>query len=683
MRYTIELLGQAYIFESVKEVLAKASEEKSGDTLAGIGANSQEERIAARSVLADLSVELLTNEPVVSYERDEVTRLIQDDLNQEAYEFIKNQSLGQLRDYLLQRKVTSTEMLFLGKGMTGEVIAGLAKLMTNMDLVYLANRIEVTASCVTTIGRKGVLASRLQPNHPSDDLDGILASLLEGLSYGIGDAVIGLNPVDDTPDHLKSIMDLFESIKIKYEIPTQTCVLGHIRTQLEAMKRGGKADLLFQSIAGSEKGNREFGVSINLLEEGYTYMLDRNTNPGDALMYFETGQGSELSSNSHYDSDQTTMEARCYCLARHFNPFLVNSVVGFIGPEYLYDSKQVIRAGLEDHFMAKLAGIPMGVDVCYTNHMKADENDMDNLGLLLANAGCNFFIGIPGGDDVMLYYQSLSYHDIATLREITGKTPMTEFQKWMTHWGLDKEENRGNPTVFLDHKEDFQRLQERTVAKNQIGSAGTRYKTETLLELQAQHAAAVDSVTRNVSKKWLELSGLKTFKTSCENREIYLLRPDYGRFISSEVLDEMKATCVNKPQVQIYISDGLSVSAIEANALETYAALRQGLEKVKKIQVGDCFYLENGRVGAMDYIGKGLGAEVTCVLIGERPGLATAKSMSAYITYHAYPGIQESARTVVSNIHEEGANPIEAGAYIADLIEKILAQKTSGVDLVI
>ena len=325
--------------------------------------------------------------------------------------------------------------------------------MSNLDLIKAARKMVVTAHCNTTIGGEGILAARLQPNHTTDDPDGIMISLLEGLTYGVGDAVIGLNPVDDTVDSVIRVLERFHEIKEKYQIPTQTCVLAHVTTQMEAIRRGAPTDLIFQSIAGSQKSNEAFGITGDMIEEARLLALREGTGAGPNVMYFETGQGSELSSNGHHGVDQVTMEARCYGFAKKFSPFMVNTVVGFIGPEYLYDSKQVIRAGLEDHFMGKLHGIPMGVDVCYTNHMKADQNDIECLSVLLTAAGCNYFIGVPAGDDIMLNYQCTGYHDIQTLRETLGVKPIKEFDEWLEKMGIRKNgkltEIAGDESIFL------------------------------------------------------------------------------------------------------------------------------------------------------------------------------------------------------------------------------------------
>ena len=430
------LFGKVYGFSSGKEVLAKANEEKSGDQLAGIAAADAQERVAAKIVLAGLTLKDLRENPAVPYEDDEVTRIIQDDLNESIYRTIQGWTVSDLREWLLAETTTSADIRRISRGLTAEMAAAAAKLMSSLDLITAANKITVTAHCNTTIGLPGTLSCRLQPNHTTDDPDGILASLLEGLTFGAGDAVLGLNPVTDSVDRLREILTLFDEVRNRWEIPTQTCVLGHVTTQMAALSQGAPADLIFQSIAGSQKGNEAFGITGTLLEEARQMALHQGTATGPNVMYFETGQGSELSSEAHHGADQVTMEARCYGFARRFQPFLVNTVVGFIGPEYLYDARQVIRAGLEDHFMGKLMGLPMGCDACYTNHMKADQNDIENLATLLTAAGCTYFMGIPHGDDVMLNYQTTGFRETATLRRLFGKTATPPFQAWLERMGF-------------------------------------------------------------------------------------------------------------------------------------------------------------------------------------------------------------------------------------------------------
>ena len=416
--------------------MAKANEEKSGDRLAGIGAETAAERVAAKAVLAQLTLADLRNSPAVPYESDEVTRIIQDGVNEKIYGEIRNWTVAELREWLLDEANDGPAVRRLSRGLTSEMVAAVAKLMSNLDLVYAAKKLRVTATCNTTIGLPGTLSARLQPNHPTDDPDGILASLLEGLTFGAGDAVLGLNPVDDSVESVTRVLERFRDVKEKWAIPTQTCVLAHVTTQMECIRKGAPTDLIFQSIAGSQKGNEAFGFTADTIREAKELALREGTATGPNVLYFETGQGSELSSEAHNGWDQVTMEARCYGFARHFEPFLVNTVVGFIGPEYLYDAKQVIRAGLEDHFMGKLTGIPMGCDACYTNHMKADQNDIEDLAVLLTAAGCNYFMGIPHGDDVMLNYQTTGYHETAALRELFGLTAIPPFQAWLEKMGF-------------------------------------------------------------------------------------------------------------------------------------------------------------------------------------------------------------------------------------------------------
>lgn len=430
------LLGKTYAFRDLKDAMAKANEDKTGDRLAGLAAESAQERVAAKVVVANLLLSDLRENPAVPYETDEVTRIIQDDLNLPQYEKIRNWTVSDLREYILADTTTGDDIRRLSRGLTSEMVAAVAKLMSNLDLIYAASKIRITAHCNTTIGLPGTLSCRLQPNHTTDDPDGILASTLEGLTFGAGDAVIGLNPVTDSAQRVKEILERFREVKERWSIPTQTCVLAHVTTQMAALKQGAPADLIFQSIAGSQKGNEAFGFSAQTLCDAQTMALSQGTAEGSNVMYFETGQGSELSSDAHFGTDQVTMEARCYGFAKRFKPFLVNTVVGFIGPEYLYDARQVTRAGLEDHFMGKLTGIPMGCDACYTNHMKADQNDIENLATLLTAAGCNYFMGIPHGDDVMLNYQTTGFRETATLRQVFGLTAIAPFQAWLEKMGF-------------------------------------------------------------------------------------------------------------------------------------------------------------------------------------------------------------------------------------------------------
>lgn len=447
-----KLYGHVYRFSDIKEVLGKANEERSGDRLVGLCAETSMERVAAKQVLSSLTVADLRNNPVIPYEDDEVTRIDQDMVNETVYREFCGWTIGELREWILSDDATPEAIRRMSRGFTAEVVAGVAKLMSNMDLILGASRVRVQTHCNTTIGIPGTLAVRLQPNHPTDDLEGVTASIYEGLSYGVGDAVIGINPVDDTVDNISAILHRFHEVKTRFEIPTQTCALAHITTQMEAVRKGAPVDLFFQSIAGSEKGNSAFGISMALMDEAQALIRTSGTANGPNLMYMETGQGSECSANADFGADQVTLEARCYAFAKRYSPFLVNTVVGFIGPEYLYNSKQVIRAGLEDHFMGKLTGLSMGCDACYTNHMDADQNDIENLAVLLSSAGCNYFMGIPHGDDVMLNYQSTGFHEAATLRSLLGYTPIPEFKVWMEKMGIWENgklsARAGDPSIF-------------------------------------------------------------------------------------------------------------------------------------------------------------------------------------------------------------------------------------------
>ena len=451
-----KLFGKTYQFSSVMEVMGKANEEKSGDKLAGVAAGSAEERVAAKVVLSHLTLSDLFNNPAVPYEKDEVTRIIIDHVNLRTYETIKNWTVAELREWILDCNTTNYDIHRISNGLTSEMVAAVAKIMSNLDLIVGAQKIIVTKTANTTIGIPGTFSTRLQPNHTTDNVDGIMASVMEGLSMGSGDAVIGLNPVDDTTESVKRILHKFNDFINEWEIPTQHVVLAHVATQMEAMEQGAPTGLVFQSIAGSEKGNTAFGITAKMLSEAKDMALKLGTAVGPNVMYFETGQGSELSSDAHNGVDQLTMEARCYGFAKYFDPFLVNTVVGFIGPEYLYDSKQVIRAGLEDHFMGKLTGISMGCDVCYTNHMKADQNDAENLTVLLATAGVNFIMSIPNGDDIMLNYQTTGYHEGASIRELLNKRTIKEFDQWLEKMGFSDNghltSKAGDASVFLKQR---------------------------------------------------------------------------------------------------------------------------------------------------------------------------------------------------------------------------------------
>ena len=432
MRLSHTIRGVSYVFADLKELLAKASPLRSGDELAGISAASAEERVAARFVLAELPLKHFLDEVVVPYASDEVTRLIVDSHDPSAFAPIASFTVGEFRDWLLDEQASGQALTALAPGLTPEMVAAASKLMQSQDLIAVARKVRVVTRFRTTVGLSGRLSTRLQPNHPTDDPVGIAASIVDGLSLGSGDAVIGINPASDSVTSVCTLLRLVDHAREKFDIPTQSCVLAHVTTQMEALRQGAPIDLLFQSIGGTEATNKSFGINLALLHEAHEAARElRRGTVGDNVMYFETGQGSALSAGAHHGCDQQTLEARAYAVARHYRPMLVNTVVGFIGPEYLYDGKQIIRAGLEDHFCGKLLGLPMGCDVCYTNHAEAEQDDMDSLLTLLGVAGVNYIMGVPGADDIMLNYQSTSFHDALYLRSALGLRPAPEFEAWL------------------------------------------------------------------------------------------------------------------------------------------------------------------------------------------------------------------------------------------------------------
>jgi ethanolamine ammonia-lyase large subunit len=444
--YGATIGSERYLFPDLVRLLAKASPLRSGDMLAGIAAQSGEERVAAQYALADLPLATLLDAPAVPYETDEVTRFIIDTHDKAALAPVAHLTVGGFRDWLLSDAATPDALAGLAPGMTPEMAAAVAKISRLQDLMVMAAKCQVVTSFRNTLGLPGRLSVRLQPNHPTDDRAGIAASILDGLLLGSGDAVIGINPATDSPDRAHALLCMLDDIRIKLEIPTQSCVLAHVTTTLDLIRKGSPVDLVFQSIAGTQAANASFGVDLALLQEARAAALSlKRGTVGHNVMYFETGQGSALSANAHHGVDQQTLEARAYAVARAFSPLLVNSVVGFIGPEYLFDGKQIIRAGLEDHFCGKLMGLPMGVDVCYTNHAEADQDDMDALLTLLVAAGVNFVMGVPGADDIMLGYQSTSFHDALAMRDLLGRRPAPEFEAWLARQGLMDSSNRIRP----------------------------------------------------------------------------------------------------------------------------------------------------------------------------------------------------------------------------------------------
>jgi ethanolamine ammonia-lyase large subunit len=434
-------MTEQFKFSDLRELFAKANEEKSGDQLAGIAARSERERVAAKRKLSDLTLDEIVRQPLIDPADDDVSRLILETLDDKAFASIRSLTVGEFREFILDDATNEVMLKDLHWAIVPEVAAAVTKLMSNKDLVLAGAKIRNVTQCRNTMGERGVLGIRVQPNHPSDDVGGILLAAFEGLLYGCGDAVIGVNPATDSVQKVSSILSALNRLIEAYDIPTQTCCLAHITTQLDALQHGAPVDLLFQSVAGTEAANRSFGITLAMLREGRDRVQEHHRQrgvpwKGNHVMYFETGQGSALSAVAHHGVDQVTLEARAYGVARVFEPFLVNSVVGFIGPEYLFDERQIIRAGLEDHFMGKLLGLPMGCDVCYTNHAAADQNSADNLLLLLGAAGCNYFMGVPCSDDVMLNYQSTSYHDALAVRRLFQLRPAPEFLAWLQGMGI-------------------------------------------------------------------------------------------------------------------------------------------------------------------------------------------------------------------------------------------------------
>lgn len=441
--YATTIGSVRHAFPDLKALLAAASPPRSGDSLAGVGARSMEERVAARYALAELPLDTFLKEALIPYESDEVTRLILDTHDVGEYQRVSNLTVGELREWLLSSAADTAKLAALAPGLTPEMVAAVSKLMRNQDLIAIARKCEVVTGFRDTLGLPGRLSVRIQPNHPTDDPTGIAAGVLDGLLLGCGDAVIGINPASDRIETQVILLELLDELRERFAIPTQSCVLSHLTRTLRAIERHAPVDLVFQSIAGTEAANRGFGVDLALLREGRDAAMSlRRYSAGTNVMYFETGQGSALSANAHHGVDQQTLEARAYGVARAFEPLLVNSVVGFIGPEYLYDGKQIARAALEDHFCGKLLGLPMGIDVCYTNHAQADQDDVDSVLTLLGVAGVTFIMGVPGGDDVMLNYQSTSFHDALYLRDVLGRRPAPEFEAWLASLGMLDAEGR-------------------------------------------------------------------------------------------------------------------------------------------------------------------------------------------------------------------------------------------------
>ena len=695
MNLSTRLLGTSYRFRTVKELLARANEARSGDELAGIAARSERERIAAKAVLASLTLNELRENPVVAYERDEVTRVIDDTLDRDAFAAVRNKTVGEFRQWLLDDATTGDAILATGLGITAEIAAAVAKLCSNLDLIAIASKIRVVTHARTTIGLPGRFSTRLQPNHPSDDLTGIAAAMYEGLAYATGDALIGINPCIDEPDNIRRLLELTAGIIERTGAPTQNCVLGHITTQMRALEAGAPMDIMFQSLAGTEKGNAGFGITVVMLDEGYAMIRETGGLRSPNLMYFETGQGSELSAGAHEGADQVTLEARCYGLARRYAPFLVNSVVGFIGPEYLYDAKQITRAGLEDHLMGKLLGVPHGADVCYTNHTRADQNDCENLAVLLAAAGSNYFMALPMGDDVMLSYQSTSYHDAAALREVLKLRLAPEFEDWCERRGILSggrlTPRAGDAKLLMDSSTkvggsaDFDAMRKSTPARLDVGRAGPRYTTAAMLSVRADHARAVDAVMTMVGREWPRRNGLLEVKSQARTREDYIRYPELGRRLDAADaarVARLKPRGRGKaatPSVLLCVGDGLSSAAVEKNAAPLVRALSRRL--ASRYRWLKPMFIRNARVRIEDHLGDILRPDLICMIVGERPGLNTVESLSAYVIYRPTLKSIEPDRTVISNIHRGGIPIAEAARKIAVLVDDAIRLQATGAAL--
>lgn len=726
--FTSRVGAATYTFATLADLLAKAGPSRSGDRLLGIAAQDASERVAASWCLADLPLVRFLEHDVVPVAGDEITELIADRHDQSAFQPVRSLTVGELRDWLLATQRTPADYQNLTPGLTPEMVAAVSKLMSNTDLVLVASRIHNEAAFRSTIGGPDSLSVRLQPNSPSDDPQEITISILDGLLHGCGDAVIGINPVNESTESVTGLLDLVDGVIQRYEIPTQSCVLAHVTTQLRAMERGAPVDLVFQSIAGTAAGNRAFGVDLALLTEAWqaARSLERGT-VGNNVMYFETGQGSEASSNADHGVDQQTLEARSYAVAKAFDPLLVNSVVGFIGPEYLADGREITRAGLEDHFCGKLLGLPMGVDVCYTNHADADAHDLGSLLTQLGAAGVAFIMGVPAGDDVMLHYQTTSFNDANYAREVFGRRPAPEFDRW---WQLNADALRDRshglyrslgpagpprqipaskaslpPSPPAERTPDprpvagappvagvsWSELKALTSARVGLTEPGAALPTQDVLELHEDHARAQDAVRAQfdpdsllATATALGLAGVPV-TSRAESLSTYLERPDLGRRLSDASrsdLDQMGADRDEdgSPDVVVVVGDGLSSTGINRHGADLVAAVVEFLRDAGA-SVGPLVVAKHARVALGDEIGAVLGAKVVVMVVGERPGLSAADSVGAYLTYAPRVGRTDAERNCVSNIRPGGLAISDAGARIGAITMLALSQKRTGIEL--
>ncbi len=750
MTYSHTLGAVRYSFPDLKSLLAKASPERSGDQLAGLAAATERERVAAQFAVADLPLTHFVKHPIISYESDDVTRLIidthlkvdADAQNASTIARIRHLTVGDFRNWLLSDAADSATLAAVAPWITPEMTSAVSRLMRNQDLIAVARKCRVVTRFRTTIGLPGSLAIRLQPNHPTDDPKGIAASMLDGLLYGCGDAVIGINPAKDSLSTVTRLLHMLDDFRITYEVPMQSCVLTHLTTTLDAINAGAPVDLVFQSIGGTEATNRSFGISLAMLQEGYEAGLSlkrgavfadssvgctKGATLGKNVMYFETGQGSALSANAHHGVDQQTCEARAYAVARYYQPLLVNSVVGFIGPEYLYSGKQIIRAGLEDHFCGKLLGLPMGCDVCYTNHADVDQNDMDTLLTLLGVAGVNFVMGVPGADDIMLGYQSTSFHDALYLRQALGLKRAPEFEAWLERMCITDPQGRlrGTGKSRLDTFQDqiagkqlhpptdsllqdaakagtqplktlapdnalvirnsWEQLQHFTHARIALGRTGDSLPTQPALIFQQAHAEARDAVHYALDvptlERQLKAEGFETLlvASNAPDRTTYLQQPSLGRTLSSASRKVLSTMCTpDVPQLVFILADGLCPLAIENHAL---AVLRSFRTCAPNWTLAPIIIATQARVAIGDEIGALLNATAVAVLIGERPGLSAPDSLGIYLSWNPRPGLTDADRNCISNIHGRGSSPEHAARQLAALLEGARRLNATGIHL--
>lgn len=725
-------------FADLKTLLAKATPIRSGDQLAGIAATSYTEMVAAQSLLANLPISTFLTEFVIPPEEDEVTRLILKQHDSKTFQSIAQFTVGECRDFLLSKECTTEILTMLQYAFTPEMVAAISKIMRNQDLIAVSKKCRVITKFRNTIGLEGRFSTRLQPNDPCDNLHGITSALVEGLLYGCGDAVIGVNPASDNLDQLSKILLWLDTIRQRLNAPIQTCVLTHISNSILLAKQGVPIDLFFQSIGGTEAVNKSFGINLATLKEAHDLGLKLNRGTvGNHCMYFETGQGSALSANAHHGVDQQTLDARAYAVAREFSPLLVNTVVGFIGPEYLLDGKQITRAALEDHFCGKLLGLPMGCDVCYTNHSYADQDDMDNLLVLLAQAGCTFVMAIPGADDVMLNYQSTSYQDSRFIRNITQMQPSPEFVEWQESMKITRAnqltrftqnsafdnllpgpllmsnvcgdsspiiENKTRKAVFhasalenalaAFNQDSADRVVDLSVfshARLGRGHAGGQTKTNDWLAFQLDYAQAKDAVAGKFSMDALAAVIAKLSLSSCQihsranDTQQFLLRPDLGRCLAAADEALLQKLIHSNPEIVkrdllIIVSGGLSPIAIQRHAGPFLSAFLP-LARQNQWSIAPVMIAPRSRVALGDQVNALMQATMVVMLIGERPGLSSPDSMGIYFTYHAEPGCTDERRNCLSNIHAKGLSVDDAALRLSYMLGKAFKQKYTGVEL--